>query len=459
MSSPLPDAGFSGSKSMITGIMLSVFAIAFQMIGLATALPTVMADFEAEHLYPWAFTTMVSGMLVATILAGHVVDRRGPALPLTFGFAMFALGLVLGWVAPDVWFVLAARAVQGLGGGALNLSLMVTVAHAFPPQERPRTMALVSFCWLLPAFVGPPFAAWLTEFSWRYVFAAMLPLVLIAVLTTAPSIRKVQEGFVPDTSVRLVALGPTLAITLAPSFILLAGQGLGVWSIGSGVLGAGMILWGLPRILAPSTRGFGTGLPSVVLSRALQAGSFFAAEAIVLVTLQNLRGHTPLEAGLALTVGSVGWTTASWLQSRRWIPLSRSGFITLGASLTAAGVAWLTLFAVVEQIPLWLGLAGWVVGGFGMGLSMPSTAVAVMGLSSAQEQGRNQSSMQVAEHVGNAVITAIAGGIYAALLTAEPRAVTYALPLGAILAVTLAAIIVSRRIGYISNTLREPGAG
>ena len=45
-------------------------------------------------------------------------------------------------------------------------------------------MALVSFCWLLPAFVGPPFAAWLTAYDWRLVFAAMLPLVAVAFLVS-----------------------------------------------------------------------------------------------------------------------------------------------------------------------------------------------------------------------------------------------------------------------------------
>ena len=51
---------------LIVGIMLAVFSVAFQSIGIATALPTPMASFGAESLYPWAFTTMVSGMLAAT---------------------------------------------------------------------------------------------------------------------------------------------------------------------------------------------------------------------------------------------------------------------------------------------------------------------------------------------------------------------------------------------------------
>ncbi|HMR48959.1 MAG TPA: MFS transporter [Arachnia sp.] len=451
---PTEGEAASGRVALIVGIMLSVFTVAFQTIGLATALPTVMTSFDAAQLYPWAFTTMVSGMLLSTILAGRLADLRGPALPMYFGFAMFAVGLVLGWLSPSVWWVLAARAVQGLGAGALNLALMVTVAHGFPAQERPRTMALVSFCWLLPAFVGPPFAAWLTGFDWRLVFAAMLPLVAVAFLITLPGLRQVQARFVPDSAVAPVAVGPTLAVTIAPSCILMAGQGLGIWSVLAAALGVVLLVWGLPRVLAPAARGVGPGLPSVVLSRALQAGSFFAAETILLVTLQDLRGYTPFQVGLALTVGSVGWTTGSWLQSRRWVALGRDGFITVGAALSATAIAGLVAFAWLPQIPLAVGLAAWVVGGVGMGLAMPSAAVAVMSLSSPFEQGRNQSSMQVAESVGNSVITAVSGSIYTALLLSEPSWLSYTAALGGILVVALMAIGTSRRIGHIPNELR-----
>lgn len=430
--------------------MLSVFSIAFISIGLATALPTVMGSFDAAHLYPWAFTTMVSGMLLATTLAGRWADTRGPAWPMYAGFVLFVIGMLLGWLAPSVWFILVSRLVQGLGAGALNLSLSVTIAHAFPAKERPRVMALVSFCWLLPAFVGPPIAAWLTRFDWRLVFVAMLPLVAVSLALTIPAARTVQSAFVPDSEdIPSPKILPTAAITIAPSLILLAGQQFGIWSVVSAVVGVVALAWGLGRTLAPSTRGFGAGLPSVVLSRAVQAGSFFAAETILLVTLQDLRGLDPFSVGLALTVGSVGWTAGSWLQARPTTRIAREAFITLGGVLTAVGIAVLVAFAWWAQLPLLVGLAGWILAGVGMGLTMPSSAVAVMSLSTQFEQGRNQSSMQVSEAVGNSVVTAVAGGIYTALLMAQPAKLSFSAALAATLIVSLAAVLISRRIGPI----------
>ena len=124
------------------------------------------------------------------------------------------------------------------------------------------------------------------------------------------------------------------------------------------------------------------------------------------------------------------------------------------ALLSALGIGWLTVFAWNVQIPLVAGLLGWVVGGIGMGLTMPSTAVATMTLSGGFEQGRNQSSLQVAESVGNSVVTAVAGAIYTALLLADPPQLSYAAALGAVLILSIAAVLASKSIGHIDNELR-----
>lgn len=207
---------------------------------------------------------------------------------------------------------LLARLVQGLGAGALNLTLSVVVAHGFPPRDRPRAMALVSFCWLLPAFVGPPFAAWLTHYSWRLVFASMIPLVVVALLITLPGVRHVQarfeQGEDEGASRRRVADGGGHPRALPDPACGAGPRGGARRASVCAVAGVLVLGPGLPRILAPAARGIGPGVPSVVLSRAIQAGSFFAAETILLVTLQDLRGYTTFQVGWALTVGSIGWT-------------------------------------------------------------------------------------------------------------------------------------------------------
>lgn len=442
------------NRGLIVGLALTVFTIAFETIGIATALPTMMSALHADHLYPWAFTTMSSAMMATSLIAGRFADRHGPIVPFHAGFGAFVAGLLLGWAAPDVWVLLLARVIQGVGAGALNLSLSVIIAHGFDPERRPRLMALVSMCWVLPAFIGPPASAWLTSIDWRLVFLAVVPLAVATFAITAPGARWVQSGFRPGDDTTGVAPLPLAGLALAPSFILLAGQEtLGWWRLVFAVAGLVFLGWSLPRALAPAAWGVRAGISSVVATRALQAGAFFGAEAILLVVLQNLRGLSPHEVGLALTVGSAGWSVGAWVQSKPL--LGRTAYILLGTAFNAAGVAFLAVFAWIERIPLIVGLAGWIVAGLGMGLTMASSAVAVMSLSSQYEQGRNQSSMQVAEGVGNAVFTAIAGGIYTALLNAEPAKLSYTAALGVLVLVAVAAHLTSRRIGPVGDANQD----
>ena len=117
-------------------------------------------------------------MLFATVVAGRLSDRIGPAKPLFVGMAIFAAGLVVAGTAEHMLQLVGGRLVQGLGSGVMNTAAFVVIAHAFDARQRPRMFTYISTAWVLPAFVGPPISAWLTEtLSWHWVFFAVLPLV------------------------------------------------------------------------------------------------------------------------------------------------------------------------------------------------------------------------------------------------------------------------------------------
>lgn len=449
------DVQMPGRRKLLVGLFLSVFGVAFEMIGIATALPTVMAQFDASHLYAWAFSSFVIGQLLSTILAGRLADRRGPLPPMLWGFALFIAGLLLATFAPNVWLLLVARFVQGVGAGGLNLALYVTIAHVFFGPERSTVLGWISFIWLLPAFVGPPLAAGLTTISWRLVFALMIPFLLLAAALALPSMRKVQAGFKPHDAATAVPWWAVLAVSLAPGFVQLAGEGFGIWSVLAAVVGVGGLLVGLPRVMPGAIRLLGRGLGAVVTSRALQAGSFFAAEAFLLLVLKELRGLTPLQAGLVLTIGSVSWSLGAWLQSRSWIRLRRDQLISIGTALVILGLLVVVGF-IAWDWPVAVALSGWLFAGLGMGVQLPSTAVATMEMSGPHEQGANNAGMQLAEGLGNALMTAVAGAIYASLL---PALHTSFLAVFIVLAALCTlGLVVSFRIGPIQNSsLRVAG--
>lgn len=446
----MSDSG-SSRRPLMVGLLLSVFLIAFQTMGILAALPTVMRALEAGQLYPWAMTVFSVGMLAAVMTAGQVTDRIGPLRPMITGIALFFAGLIFSGLAPNVWVFLLSRAVMGLGAGAMNLSLFVVVALAFRGAERANVMTWFSFMWLLPAFVGPPVAGYLVGISWRLVFGITLPLLVVAVLLILPSLRALQSGLDLSDAPRNRFPGATVALLAsAPVGLQLAGQGFGIWSLVAGVVGALCLVVGLPRMLPPGAVMTQPGLGPVIASRALAAGAFFTCEAYVILGLQNLKGLSEVQAGFALTIGSVGWSIGSWLQSRAWVRLRRDQLITAGAACLMVGLLAVAVF-MSSATSMVLGGFGWTLAGLGMGFMMASTAVATMSLSTPTEQGRNNSALQVTEVLGQAVLAALAGALYATLLQPEQPVPTFTTVLMFLAVMAGVAVFMSIRIGPVVN--------
>lgn len=434
-----------GTTGLLVGLLLAVFAIAFQMIGVAAALPEAMRSLEAVALYPWAFSMAVTGMLISILVAGRHCDRHGPLVSMGLGFGAMFLGLTAGSLATDVWMLLAARLVQGLGAGAINLTLYVVIALAFPAGRRPAVLAMLSFCWVLPAFLGPPISAALVAVNWRLNFAVTVPLLLVAAVLTWPHLKAVQKRSEPDPEAPRAVVWAVVAVAGAPALLQLAGQGIGHWSLLAAAAGLMALAVGLPKVLPPRAKDLRNGLGPIIASRAIQTGAFYAGEAFLLLGLQNLKGLDTLQAGLALTIGSLGWSFGSWLQAR--MRLRRDRIITTGTCLVALGMAGIVVFLTWLGVPLWIGVAAWTLAGCGMGLTVSSTAVATMALSGPRDQGRNTGALLVAESIGTSVMTALTGACYAVLLAEGAPAFGWIFL--TLLVASVLAIVASLRIGPV----------
>ena len=187
--------------------------------------------------------------------------------------------------------------------------------------------------------------------------------------------------------------------------------------------------------------------------RGLVAGAFFGAEAFIPLMLVEQHGISLLLAGVVLTVGSVGWTVGSWLQSLPGLNLHRDRIIALGAFFVLLG---LVVAAVTAAVPdVWVGLIGvsWVLAGLGMGLSLASTTLVTMTLSPPAEQGRNASSISLGEALGASLFVGLSGSIFAGLHSSGRLAATFGWVMGAMVLVAVAGLLFSLRIGRVPNEL------
>lgn len=425
----------------LAGIVLVISVAAFEAIAVATAMPTVARSLHGLSLFGWSFTAYLLADIVGLVDAGARVDRSGPVPSLVGGLAMFAAGLVVDGLAPDMGVFLTGRVLQGFGAGSFIVAVYVLVARVFPEERRPRVFAAMSGAWVVPSLVGPAFAGAVTAtVGWRWVFLGIAPLAAIGAMLLLPVVRAAGGGTGSRSARRLsTAGGGLLAVGLA--LAQLGGQRLD-WSTPLLlVAGIALLAWPLRLALPTGSLRLQAGLPTVVLLRGVFSIAFFGAEAYLPLTLTRLHNGSAATVGIPLSVAAVGWATGSWWQSRGVTSgerLMRRGFLLVGLGVAA-------LVAVTfTSVSMWVAAPLWALAGFGMGLGYPTVSILTLRLSPDAEQGANSAALQVCDVIGGIIGVAIAATLVAAAGTAHlDVAMRIADPLLA--TATLAGIALTRR--------------
>lgn len=451
-------SGAARQRALTFGLCMAVVAVAFEAISVATAMPAAARELDGLDLYAWVFSVFLIGQLFATVAAGRLCDRIGVARPMIGGILLFAVGLTVSASAGTMEQLVAGRLLQGLGSGVVSVAMYVVIAQVYDERRRPTMFSYISSAWVVPSFVGPAVAAWLTHHvSWRAVFWAVLPVLVIgAALMLPPVVRAARTPAPRDPSAApAAALWAAGLAALGAAAVQLAGQRLSLLGLLIGVVGLALVAVSLPQLMPRGFFRFGPGLAPVITVRTLIAGAFFGSEAFVPLMLVEQRRLSLLLAGSTLTVGALGWSFGAWLQSLRRLSLRRDRVITMGAVCVLVGVGLVTLVAWRQW---WVGVIaiGWVFAGVGMGLATSSTSVATMTLSSAGEQGRNASSLQFGEAFGAGFFVGVGGTIFAAVRPSGDLTMTFGSVLTAMTVVAVLAVLTSLRTGRIATPVR-PG--
>lgn len=395
-------------RVLTTGLILTVLGPAFEALAVATTLPVTVRELGGLEFYGWAFSAFMLTNLVGITIAGGEADRQGPARPFLIGVILFALGLLIAGLAPTMTVLIAGRAVQGLGAGAIGSIAYVAIGRGYPEAVRARMLALLSSAWVVPGLIGPAIAGTIAQYAgWRWVFLCLVPLTPLAAAMTLPSLRHLA----PSTTGRRDLTRFWAALRLASGAgLLMAGLGQGSLLRGALLVVAGVAL-GFPslgKLLPEGTLRVARGLPAAIAAGGVINLTFFGADAYVPLALTNVRSQTPTAAGIALTAATLGWSGAAWLQAslvqrydRRWLALSGLALIGLGI----LGV----LLTLQPEVPPLLATLAWGVAGVGMGLAYSTTTLVVLERATPGQEGAASAAMQLLNGLGIALGTGIGG--------------------------------------------------
>ena len=425
-------------RRLTLGLVMTITLVAFEALAISTVMPVVADDLGGLGLYGWVFSGFFLGNLLGIVIAGQAADERGTAFPFLVGLVLFTAGLCLGGLAPSMGVLVAARVLQGLGAGAIPAIAYATVGRCYPAAMRPRVFAVFSTAWVVPGLIGPASSSAIeSALSWRAVFLALLPFVVLAGVITIPALTSAPEQVDGEVDPAVDRRGPAVVLTLAVGGVLAAISGPPPWvAIPLLLVATPVAVRTFIALVPPGTLRLAPGMPAAVMVRGILTFAFFGADAYVSLTFQDVRDQATWVAGVALTGATLGWTSAAWIQQRWILTAGPRRVVATGFAFLAVGIA--GMVGALGELPIPLVVVAWTVAGFGIGMAYSPLSVTVLGLAEPGTEGVASSSIQLADVLGIALGAGL-GGAFVALGESQGWATSTALAMA--FPVTLAAAV------------------
>lgn len=416
-------------RGLTVGLVATITLVAMESLAIGTVMPTVAQDLRDLSLYGWVYAAFFLGSMIGIVVSGGLLDRWPLHRPFSIGLGLFALGLVLGGGAGSMPMLVAARFVQGLGGGSVPPTAYVAVGRLLPERLQPRMFALMSAAWVVPGIVGPSIAALIgATVGWRWVFLGLVPFLALAGGLALTALRRIPAKEATASigtattaadaparrSATLHRLGAALLAAAGAGCMLLALDQAAPLLIVAGVAAGLLLLVPAFRWLTPAgTLRLARGVPAAVLLRGIMTVAFFSGDAYIALLLQTWR-HEPIAlTGVVFTLTTVAWSAGTWIQARRIERLGPVFFIAAGFACIALG-SLLTIPVVLDKVPAAWTAVSWTIPGIGMGLMYSAVTLVVLRGSDAATQGSASSALQLSDILGTALGTGVGGAFVAA---------------------------------------------
>ena len=380
------------------------------------AIPTLAIDLHASiSTIQWVMTAYLLAFASVIPLTGWASERFGAKRVWIAALLAFMAGSILAGLAWSAGSLIAFRALQGFGGGAIMPVGQTILAHAAGPQRMGRVMSVIGIPMLLAPVFGPVVGGAIVDgASWRWIFFINLPVGVLALLFAQRLLpeAKPRLGTSLD-ALGLALLSPGLAIFVYGMSTAGSAGGFGAGRALAGV-GAGLVLLALfvlharrrgPQALLDlslfAQRGFATAAATTLLIGI----ALFGALILLPLYFQLVRGTTPLETGLLLVPQGLGAAVAMPFAGRLTDTIGARIVIPVGIVLALVGAAAYTqVGADTSYVAL---AAALFVIGLGLGATiMPAMAVAYQSVSR-EAVSRATAALNMIQRIAASVGTAL----------------------------------------------------
>jgi len=423
---------------LVVGLLAIVIDNTVLNVALKTIADPVGGLGASQSQLEWAinsYTLVFAGLLFTF---GVIGDRVGRKRMLMIGLALFGLGSLFSAYSSSPDMLIAARAVMGLGGAAVMPQTLSIISNVFEPAERARAIGIWASAVGIGVAVGPVLGGiLLTHFWWGSVFLINVPVTVLgaaAAFVLVPESRNPQPGKIDYLGVLASVVGLVLLV-----YGIVQGGDTGSWiradvlvPVAAGVVVLGLFAWYEARIAHPSLdvrlfrdRRLSASVGAIALVFFGMGGVYFFTS----FYLQNVRGYTPLQAGLL----AIPFAAAQLVMAPRSASLvSRFGVRAVagaGILLNALSIAGYVTLGTAS--PIWILAVLYAIQGAGLGLAVPATTAAVMDVLPRERAGAGSPLTNTARQVAVALGVAVLGSILAESYRSTMSPTLQALPAAA----------------------------
>ncbi|MBT2383145.1 MFS transporter [Streptomyces sp. ISL-11] len=401
-------------------IVLGMLLAALDQTIVSTALPTIVADLGGGGHMAWVVTAYLLAETVSTVLVGKFGDLFGRKVVFQLSAVVFTAGSVFAGAANSMLMLIAARALQGIGGGGLMVTAMALIADVIPLRERGKYQGALGAVFGVTTVVGPTLGGIFTDqATWRWCFYVNVPVAIVMVVMAArtiPVVRSAVRPLIDYAGIALVALG-------ASGLVLALEWGGSQYAWGSaviiGLFAASVVL--LTAFVLVELRAKEPMLPMHLFANPVfvvcSVLSFIVGFAM-LGSLTYLPTYLQYVDGVSATMSGVralpmvaGLLGASMLSG---MTVSRTGryraFPLSGMAVMALGLFLMSRMGATTGP--WLESLYMFVLGAGIGLAMQVLTIAVQNTVPYHELGTATSGVTFFRTLGSAFGTAIFGTLY-----------------------------------------------
>ena len=420
-------------RAIVAGIMLAMFLSALEQTIVAPALPAIGRSLGGIDDLSWVVTAYLLAMTVTTPLFGKLSDIYGRRALLLAAIVIFVAGSVACALAPTIWILILARALQGIGGGGLLPIAQTIIADLLSPRERPVVQGRTSIMFMTASILGPVLGGLLTDHAhWSLIFWINLPMGAVALVMTERALRRLPRN---DRPHRLDVIGVGLMVGAALALMLALAWG-GVrfpwssWRIIT-LVACSAALWALFAVRLLTARE--PFIPLAILhgrvTSTITCAAFFSIGTVIGVTIymplycQSVLGASASLSGLALIAYMGGATLGSLVSTRiivrikHYMRVPIAGLIVAIAALAAlavdpAGHSMATVVALLLAL------------GFGLGPMYPVSTIVMQNVVKPHQLGTATGTLNFFRTLGGAMVVAAFGAIVLGGMGEHPETMT-----------------------------------